>query len=97
MTDKLKPCPFCGSKEVGIFDIHPVPLTRVCCLECGGNGSHEKENERAIDKWNQRADIFKVETTEKEDIGKSQFRNTKYTIDEVFDRMKRIIREAWTP
>lgn len=60
--DELKPCPFCGSKNISIrlkdpFDGYQGNLTvhRVLCGNCGA------QNERkgvldAVEAWNRRAD-----------------------------------------
>ena len=103
MLNKLKPCPFCKNKKGNRIDDNGDGISSFVwcdgCGACGPSGDSEKE---AAEKWNAalrypEADISKVETTEKEDIRKAKFRNTKYTMDEVFDKIKGLIREAWTP
>lgn len=83
MTDKLKPCPFCGSEKVSLDNESGF------CIQCKDNeccteGPYSKSEEAAIEKWNKRADISKVETTD--DTGKKKL-----------DKIKGIIRDAWTP
>lgn len=59
MTDELKPCPFCSSKDVGVYyntqsdhmydwDFH------VECYPCGACGEHDANREEAIAAWNRR-------------------------------------------
>ena len=63
---KLKPCPFCGSEDLGL----PTPTSRyVECLDCDTFGPGETELPRGqshqwdvayadiIDRWNTRASI----------------------------------------
>lgn len=72
MTDKLKPCPFCGSKEVGMAKAvghifarkYQGKVRAICCKKCGVNGgifntlamSVEEAEKNAIQSWNRRAD-----------------------------------------
>ncbi len=55
MSDKLKPCPFCGSDDLAIQeDIEDI---YVVCNDCHVQGSpvHDDELEKkAIEKWNNR-------------------------------------------
>ena len=53
MTDKLKPCPFCGSDDVHIkvFDDF---ATAVECNFCETTGPTAYLEENAIDGWNRR-------------------------------------------
>jgi Lar family restriction alleviation protein len=53
--NKLKPCPFCGSSLLKIYDnglIYPW----VQCVECLANTSSEPTVEEAIKAWNRRVD-----------------------------------------
>jgi len=56
--DKLKPCPFCGSKKVIVsegyirIDTHPHGY-RGTCLKCHSHAYHETK-EKAIEIWNRR-------------------------------------------
>jgi Lar family restriction alleviation protein len=68
MSKELKPCPFCGNKEVGIFsdsDLGESDLgedesgqfTAVCSYNiggCGASGSYEYTREEAAARWNTR-------------------------------------------
>ena len=55
MTDKLKPCPFCGGDAVISRDVGAVgPFSEVECTVCFvlmSNGENDKE---AIEMWNKR-------------------------------------------
>ena len=48
---KLKPCPFCGSKNLAYEG-----LSKVICRHCGASSGLEDENETRIEKWNQRVE-----------------------------------------
>ena len=69
MTDKLKPCPFCGGQ--GEITEHwesigmgaNVRQYYVCCESCGARGGMADEyfengnlRNKAINRWNRRAD-----------------------------------------
>lgn len=51
--EKLKPCPFCGNKNIEIVDGDAWPWVR--CRECLGSTAMENTKEEAIKKWNRRA------------------------------------------
>lgn len=57
MTE-LKPCPFCGGKEVGLVD-HISPQGNknytVICVSCGASVNNYDKPQQAIRKWNMRA------------------------------------------
>lgn len=55
--DKLKSCPFCGSKLLSIpHDIRfGDKLKYVECGECHAQGPWEINEEEAVDRWNKRA------------------------------------------
>lgn len=59
MTDKLKPCPFCGRNDLLGFEPHPESgFISVRCRYCGCIGPaklSETENESAAN-WNKRID-----------------------------------------
>ena len=60
MTEKLKPCPFCGSEQVDIFDSWAEQETKIHwvnveCIDCGAQGASKKGNEAAIAAWNNRS------------------------------------------
>lgn len=55
---KLKPCPFCGSKEIGIEASGNTDTDYVYfgyCWDCGGNGPIKDTEEKAAEGWNNRA------------------------------------------
>ena len=59
MTEKLKPCPFCGSKKLHYSKPTPYGCpafwsSSVACIECGAEiiGKDDK----AIEAWNRRAE-----------------------------------------
>lgn len=56
MTEKLKPCPFCGSKSV--TGVVVVGLRMFLCYSCGATVSFQgKERDpQATKAWNRRAD-----------------------------------------
>lgn len=71
MTDKLKPCPFCGSDYVamskGAHWVAPKYFGRIRVVGCGSCGvfgsvfntlamSEERAEQMAIESWNRRAD-----------------------------------------
>lgn len=56
---ELKPCPFCGGKNVGIWHKHPVsPLIKgsceVRCYDCHFGLAQVRTEEEAIEAWNRR-------------------------------------------
>lgn len=55
MTEKLKPCPFCGS-----LDIEFRSPSYATCSECGADGPIGNAD-NVIDKWNTRAEIDYIE------------------------------------
>jgi len=62
MTDnELKPCPFCGNNDQGMFSI-PIDsrygdrLKYVECMVCHDQGSWAATEEEAIDAWSRRAE-----------------------------------------
>lgn len=60
MSEKLKPCPFCGSANVDVFSSFGDPSTdenimNVECINCGAQGSSAKGEEKAVAVWNKRA------------------------------------------
>jgi Lar family restriction alleviation protein len=57
MSEKLKPCPFCGNKEQSMFSIYRfynVKFRRINCDICGSNGAIGKNIKEAIAAWNKR-------------------------------------------
>ncbi len=60
MSEKLKPCPFCGSANVDVFNSFGDPSTdenimNVECINCGAEGGIGKGEEKAAAAWNRRA------------------------------------------
>lgn len=65
MDPRLKPCPFCGSKEIGItvdYTYDPIIVAKIKCCDCGCNiwRNSLKDTrgiyDRAVEKWNTRYD-----------------------------------------
>ena len=50
--EKLKPCPFCGCKEINVYNMDDYNHVR--CARCGGQVSHFEH--LPIDAWNTRAE-----------------------------------------
>ena len=60
MTERLYPCPFCGSRNVDVFSSFGDSSTdenimNVECINCGAQGSSAKGEEKAVAVWNKRA------------------------------------------
>lgn len=57
---KLRPCPFCGSKQIGkgtdtvLFDIWGRHLQFCFCKKCGAQGERNADIVKAINAWNRR-------------------------------------------
>ena len=49
MSDKPRPCPFCGSEHT---KIHHADHCSLYCQDCGGEGSYCGERAEAIARWN---------------------------------------------
>jgi Lar family restriction alleviation protein len=66
MTDKLKPCPFCGSENISSGEVHGThpngySFKQTGCLDCGSLGPEVKEkttyaesDDKADKAWNRR-------------------------------------------
>lgn len=55
MTNKLKPCPFCGRENlIIIFDDYNN--SAVFCNKCGAEGPLKGTEEGAIEAWNRRTE-----------------------------------------
>ena len=52
MSDKLKPCPFCGGHA--IIDGCDDTLWIVICKECNASIGYKETKEEAIEEWNRR-------------------------------------------
>ena len=56
MTEKLKPCPFCGGEaEVYENEYENITLFMVACKNCGISTAGYDYEEDAIKDWNRRA------------------------------------------
>lgn len=61
MTDKLKPCPFCGG-EAFTFTMQQLKgigcdsMTSVVCKKCHAASNHFMDDDKAIEAWNRRVD-----------------------------------------
>lgn len=58
MTEKLKPCPFCGGKAEFIiyWNLIAKRFTSVVrCTKCRANSGEWKQKPKAIEAWNRRA------------------------------------------
>ena len=53
--DKLKPCPFCGNRDVRAI-LSRKEVGMVACYVCGGQVRYYGCKEEAIKIWNRRAD-----------------------------------------
>lgn len=73
MSEKLKPCPFCGSRDVDVLDAggyvevldacgdpYSFSLPYVHCNNCNADSKMCKSIDEAIAAWNRRADKVKV-------------------------------------
>ncbi len=54
MSEELKPCPFCGSKNIRIWDNDNI-LPWVQCNDCLTSIATRETREEAITAWNRRA------------------------------------------
>ena len=52
--EKLKPCPFCGSDDVAMYELYPSSYVR--CRACGAEGSLCDSHDEAAAAWNSRTD-----------------------------------------
>ena len=57
---ELKPCPFCGDKDLIDYEYQnyyssPYCRLRVACRKCGARGPLCDSKEQAIDAWNKRS------------------------------------------
>jgi len=67
MSDKLKPCPFCGYKDIhkATDDKSPIEgkvfyVTFISCMYCGATVSSNNEDD-AIFLWNTRTQLWRDE------------------------------------
>lgn len=54
-ADRLAPCPFCGSDNVGLETNRPSGFIFAVCRDCGAEGPCEDHSNSAEDYWNRRA------------------------------------------
>ena len=54
MTEGLKPCPFCGSRNIRQHSQYPMQIWSVKCRDCGGKMQRAGSQEQAIAAWNRR-------------------------------------------
>ena len=54
-TNKLKPCPFCGSSDLWIDGGEYLNNFEVVCTKCGGRIGYFDTKADAIAAWNRRA------------------------------------------
>jgi Lar family restriction alleviation protein len=57
---ELKPCPFCGSKEVGVVETAYGNYANIFyfahCSDCGARTKSFRDGDDAEEAWNRRAD-----------------------------------------
>lgn len=53
-SDRLAPCPFCGSIDIGFYEYHYAQHFAVACGACGAQGPSRPERDAAIALWNGR-------------------------------------------
>lgn len=58
MSEELKPCPFCGGKNMRIWN---TSRSWVSCDDCLANTAYGTTKEESIKIWNRRADNGKVD------------------------------------
>ena len=51
---QLKPCPFCGSRNIRQHSRYPVQVWSVKCRDCGGKMQRPGSQEQAVAAWNRR-------------------------------------------
>lgn len=56
MPNKLKPCPFCGSKDIQVKKVEGLTTWRyIQCDHCGGRTDGWKDETLARKAWNKRS------------------------------------------
>lgn len=63
--DRLKPCPFCGSKDIKLFGNHRDSFW-FRCNKCASIDSYDTERQ-AVRAWNKRVAIPSAEPQERSD------------------------------
>ena len=54
----LKPCPFCGSKDTGVYEIRSENCSTfryILCRTCGAKSQAFFQERNAVEAWNRRA------------------------------------------
>ena len=54
-NENLKPCPFCGSKDIRYA--HYLGKVAVSCTDCGSSGEMGDDVYEAARLWNRRAEV----------------------------------------
>jgi Lar family restriction alleviation protein len=54
MSEELKPCPFCGSKDIVLESFGELRHT-ACCSTCECNTGYMQDDCEAIESWNTRS------------------------------------------
>lgn len=61
MSDKLKPCPFCGGEAMlNYFGSRPISYYQISCSECGCRQASSIHKESVINTWNTRKPIDRI-------------------------------------
>jgi len=56
MSEKLNPCPFCGSESMGEVTFNKEQFVAIYCEHCGSQGMLRQNVTEAKVAWNQRID-----------------------------------------
>lgn len=57
IDEGLKPCPFCGSKDLGVYDVWSEncnPFRYILCRTCGAKSMAFRTAAQAVRAWNRR-------------------------------------------
>lgn len=62
LTDnvRLRHCPFCSSRDLGLYEYTYAKLFAVDCRTCGAQGPRHSSPRKAQALWNSRADAEKL-------------------------------------
>jgi Lar family restriction alleviation protein len=58
-NERLRICPFCGSRELGLYEYTYAKMFTVNCQGCGAQGPRHSSPHQAQALWNGRADAEK--------------------------------------